>query len=149
MATTYSFKDLSGAFAHPLAGGFIFAGQIGLGQIVITMNTEKTAHDISSDGSVMVSAVAGDNGQVSVEVQQTSLLHQFLLAWYNLIKTAMNGGDPSQWASAALTLRNVVDGSQHVVTGISPSKVPDKVYTAHGQNITWVLMAADIQSLTA
>jgi hypothetical protein len=145
----YSFKDLSGAFAHPLAGSFIFAGQIGMGQITITMNTEKTSHDVAADGAVMVSFISGDNGQVAIEVQQNSDLHSFLLAWYNLIKTAADQGDVSNWASAGLSLRNVVDGSTHLLVGVSPSKIPDKVYAAQGGKVTWTLMAANVQNLTA
>jgi len=81
-------------------------------------------------------------------VQQTSALHAFLLAWYNAVKTAMLGGDVTNWATASVTFRNLVDGSIHECTGVSPSKIPDKVYAAQGQHLTWVLMAADIQSVT-
>jgi Bacteriophage KPP10, Structural protein ORF10 len=145
---TYSFKDSSGAFTHPLAGAFLFAGQKGMNQMQIAMATEKTAHDVASDGAVMVSFISGDNGSVAIEVQQTSDFHTFMLAWYNLIKAAADSGDVSSWASAAITIRNGVDGSVHVATGVSPSKIPDKVYTAQGQRITWNLMAADIQNVT-
>lgn len=146
---TYSFKDLSGAFAHPLAGAFIFQGQIGMGQITIAMATEKTTHDVAADGTVMVSFISGDNGSLQIEAQQTSELHAFLLNWYNLIKTAADLGDVSNWASAALSFRNILDGSVHVITGVSPNKIPDKVYAAQGGKITWHLMAADVQSTTA
>ena len=146
--TTYSFKDTSGAFTHPLAGAFPFSGQIGAGQFTISMSTEKSVHDVASDGAVMVSAISGDNGNVSIEVQQTSDFHAFLLAWYNTIKTAMDNGDVTTFASATLTLRNIVDGSTHICRGITPSKVPDKVYAAQGQRITWTLMCADIQNVT-
>ncbi len=146
---TYSFKDVSGAFAHPLAGAFIFGGQIGMGQISISMATDKTSHDVAADGTVMVSFISGDNGAIDIEVQQTSELHSFLLAWYNLIKTASDLGDVSNWASAAITIRSLLDGASHVIQGLSPSKIPDKVYAAQGGKITWHLMAADVQNLTA
>jgi hypothetical protein len=146
--TTYSFKDTSGAFAHPLVGAFPFSGQIGQGQFTIAMTTEKTAHDVAADGAVMVSAISGDNGSVSIEVQQTSTLHTFLLSWYNTIKALMDSGNVDDWATAALTIRSIVDGSIHICRGISPSKVPDKTYAAQGQRLTWVLMCADIQNLT-
>ena len=145
---TYSFKDTSGAFAHPLAGAFQFAGQKGLNQFTITMGTEKTVQDIAGDGTVMISAVAGDNGQIAMEMQQTSALHQFLLAWYNGLVTLLNAGDVTNWATAAITLRNIVDGSHHELRGVSPMKIPDKTYAAQGQRITWTLMAADIQNVT-
>ncbi len=146
---TYSFKDLTGAFTHPLAGDFAFFGQVGLGQITIVMNTEKTTHDVSADGTVMPSAISGDNGQASIEIQQTSILHKFLLDWYNLIKTAMDSNDVSTWAGASMTLRSTTDGSSHVLQGISPAKIPDKPYAAQGQKVTWILMAADIQNTTS
>lgn len=147
-ATTYSFKDTSGAFNHPLVGTFRFAGQIGMGQFSVSMTTERTTHDVAADGLVMPSYIAGDNGNISIEVQQTSLLFAFLLAWYNSVKAQADNGDVSLWASATLTLRNAVDGSTHVCSGISPSKNPDKVYAAQGGRVTWVLMCGDIQSVT-
>ena len=146
---TYSFKDLTGAFAHPLAGAYTFEGEIGLGQITLAMVTENTIHAVAADGTVMVSAVPGDNGTITIETQQTSDLHSFLLSWANLCKTNLRLGDASNWASAALSLRNVVDGATHIATGISPQKIPDKSYAAQGGNVTWVLMAADIQSQNA
>jgi hypothetical protein len=147
MATTYSFKDLTGAFVHPLVGSFILAGaETGIGQITITNATDRTAHDTAADGSVMVSYLAGDSGAAAIEVQQTSELHIFLLSWFNRIKTLADTGDVSQWAAAVLSLRNLEDGSVHTLTGVSPSKVPDKVYQAQGQRVTWNLMAAAVIS---
>jgi len=141
--TTYSFKDLTGAFVHPLVGSFILAGgNVGLGQITIANATDRTVHDTAADGSVMVSYIAGDSGSVSIEVQQTSDLHAFLLAWFNIVKTAADAGDVGPWAAGLLTLRNLDDGSVHTLSGVSPSKVPDKVYQAQGQKVTWNLMAA-------
>lgn len=145
----YSFKDLSGAFSHPAAGSFQFAGQIGQGQTTVEMTTEKTVQDVAADGTVMVSAIAGDNGQISIEMQQTSELFKFLLDWYNLVNTALNNNDASGWAAATLTLRNITDGSGHVCTGVSPAKIPTKPYSAQGQKITWILPAANIQNTTS
>jgi len=144
--TTYSFKDLMGAFAHPLAGGMILAGNIGMGQITVDMGTEKTATDMSADGSAQVSYIAGDNGTVNIECQQTSILHKYLLAWFNYVNTAARGGDVSNFCNAALTLRNTVDGTGHQCTGGSPQKIPSKTYAAQGGKVTWVIHFADIQS---
>lgn len=141
--TTYSFTDLSGAIAHPALGAYTFTGE-GAGEISVSMTTERTAHDVAADGSVMVTKIAGNNGSISIAVQQTSPIHQWLLNWYNYLVAA----DTSQWAQSALTLRNTVTGDSHVCTGVSPQKVPDKSYQAQGQRVTWVLMCADIQNLT-
>jgi hypothetical protein len=143
--TNYSFKDLTGAFVHPLVGSYILAGgNVGLGQITITNATDRTVHDTAADGSVMVSYIAGDSGAAAIEVQQTSDLHSFLLDWFNLIKTLADNGDVSQWAAATLSLRSLLDGTVHTLTGVSPSKVPDKVYQSQGQRVTWNLMAASV-----
>src|SRR5258708_24424509 len=148
MSSTYSFKDTAGVFAHPLVGAFSFSGQIGFGQFSIAMAVEQTVHDIAADGNVMISAVAGDPGSISIEVQQTSALHAFLLAWYNAIKVLRDAGDITNWAAASITLRNLVDGSTHLATGIAPTKIPDNIYAAHGQRFSWVLLCSAIQNLT-
>lgn len=145
--TTYSFKDSSGAFSHPLAGAFLFQGQKGMNQMVVINTVERTEHNVAADGAVMVSYRAGDNGQINIECQQTSDFHAFMVAWFNLCKTAADNGDVSQWARASITIVNPVSRSMHVATGVSPAKVPDKPYAAQGQTVTWTLMAADIQHL--
>ena len=141
--TTYSFTDLSGAVAHPLLGAYTFNGK-GVGELTVTMTGERTVHDVAADGSVMVSKIAGNNGAISVITQQTSDIHKWLLAAYNFLINS----DASEWAKMAATLRNLSDGTSHLATGLSFQKVPDKSYQAQGQRVTWVLMAANIQSLT-
>jgi hypothetical protein len=147
MSTTYSFKDLSGAFTHPLTGPYpIGGGNIGLGQIVVSMTIDRTVQDMSADGSCMVSYIAGDNGSVSIEVQQTSDLHTFLLGWFNQCKTAADAGNVAPWTAAAMSVRNMLDGSSHAMSGVSPGKIPDKTYASAGGKITWTLPCAKIIS---
>jgi len=146
--TTYSFKDMTGAFAHPQAGIYTFGGEIGAGQIVVTMTSEKTTHDVAADGNVQISAIAGDNGTVSIEVQQTSSLNQFLVKWFNIVKNSLNNNDISNWVGASLLVRNSLDGTTHVCTGISPQNIPNKTYAKQGGNVTWVLMCGDISNPT-
>ena len=149
-SATYSFKDTSGSLSNPILLGapIVFAGEIGMGQFVINMHTERTTHDTAADGTVMPSYIAGDSGDCSIEIQQTSALHAELLGLYNLLKTAADGGDVSNWAASALSLRNIVDGSQHLLTGVSFGKIPAKTYAAQGGKITWVLMAANVTNVT-
>jgi Protein of unknown function (DUF3277) len=143
--TTYSFKDLTGAFVHPTVGSYVLGGgNVGLGSISISMTTDRSVHDLAADGSIMVSYIAGDNGTITIEAQQTSDLHHFLLTWFNQLTTRANLGDISNWASAVLSIRNLLDGSTHTATGISPGKVPDKSYQAQGQRVTWTLLCARI-----
>ena len=148
--TTYSFLDTTGSFIHPLAGTFIFGGGVanGIGQIIVENTTERTTHDVSADGVVVVNYIAGDNGSVQIEVQQTSALHKFLLAWFNDCKTAADLGDPTNWATAIMTIQNVLDGSIHNISGISPPKVPPKTYSKQQTNVTWHLMAAQMNQIS-
>ena len=144
--STYSFKDTVGAFVHPIAGTYLLVGgnQGGIGQISISMQTERTVLDVAADGWVMVSAVPGDQGHITFEVQQTSPLHQFLLQWLNILLTASNLGDVSNWATATLSVRNILTNTKHQATGVSPTKYPDMSYGPQGGKVTWQLMCAQI-----
>lgn len=146
VGVTYSFKDLVGVLTNtafgvslPLAGG-----NIGIGQITIAMTTERTVHDVAADGVVVGSYVAGGNGTVAIEVQQTSLLHHALLGLYNLAVLAANNNDVSGWLSTSISFRTILDGSTHLLNGVSFGKIPDKPYQSSGQKVTWTLMAADV-----
>jgi hypothetical protein len=126
----------------------VFAGEIGMGEFVVSMHTVRTTHDVAADSTVMPSYIAGDNGAVSIQMQQNSSLHAALLALYNLLKIAADGGDVTNWAASSLSLRNTVDQSQHLLTGVSFEKIPDKTYAAQGGKLTWVLMACNIANIT-
>jgi hypothetical protein len=145
VTTTYSFKDLTGVLTHPILGQALqlVGGFIGLGQITIRMLTQRTEHEIGTDGAVMPSYIAGANAEITIEVQQTSALHHALLDLYNAIATLADSGAIAGWAAMAISLRTILDGSGHLLTGVSFQKVPDKPYAAKGQNVTWTLMAAN------
>ncbi len=142
--STYSFQDLAGAIAHPQLGAYTFTGE-GVGSVMVSMAGDNTSHDIAADGSCMVSKVIRKNGTIVITCQQTSRVHKWLLAAFNALYVA----DTSEWARMGATLRNTSDGTSHVAAGISFQKPADKPYQAQGQNVTWTLMAADIESVTA
>lgn len=145
VATTYSFKDLVGVLNSPFLTQplTIVGGNIGNGQIVIRMLTQRTEHEVGTDGTVMPSYISGANAEVTIEVLQTSALHHALLAIYNANVTAADGGDVSNWVAATMSFRTILDGSGHVFSGVSFQKIPDKTYAARGGRLTWVLMAAN------
>jgi activator of HSP90 ATPase len=147
--STYSFKDLTGVLNSPLAGFIILAGgNIGAGKFVIDMAATRSENEASSDGAVMTSAIAGGNhGTITCDVQQTSILHKFFLEMNNLHQTAVDNGDISLWAASELEFRSILDGSQHIATGVSIQKTPPKTYDARGGMITWVLLAANIVNI--
>jgi hypothetical protein len=146
-SVTYSFRDLVGTLNNPVAGVTIVfnGGNIGFSRITITMSTDRSAHDVASDGAVMVSYVAGRNGAIEIEVQQTSAIHHDLLDLYNQLETLANGGDSSGWAANTLSFRAPFDQSQYLLSGASFTKIADKPYQAHGQKVVWHLVAADVQ----
>jgi hypothetical protein len=143
--TVYSFADLVFSMSTPVNGNtFTGSGQEGIRQITVGMTTTRTAHDKAADGAIMVSAIPGNNGTVSIEMQQTSPFHDFLLQWFNDLDTAMQNKDVSNWATASIGVRNIVDGTAHNAIGVSPTKIPDKQYSEQGATVTWELMAAQI-----
>lgn len=146
---TYSFKSLVGVMVNALVGITIplTGGNIGAGAFHVSMATERTVHDVAADGTVMVTYVAGDNGMVAVECQESSVLHQQLLALYNILLLAANNDDVSAWAANIISFRMLTDGTQHLFSGISFQKFPDKPYQAHGARVTWNLMAANVINL--
>lgn len=149
ISTTYAFASTAGSLTNPILAGapIVFAGEIGMGEFSVTMDTERTAHDTAADGTVMPSYIAGDSGRVTIRVQQTSILHTALLTLYNLLKTAADSGNATNWAASSLSIQNVTTRRQHNLSGVSFSKIPDYPYAAQGQSITWVLMAASVQNL--
>ncbi len=143
---TYSFKSLTGVLSNPIFGVTIplTGGNIGVGSITISMTTTRTTHDVAADGTVMPSYEAGDNGEVTIVVQETSAVHQQLLNLYNLCVLAANNDDVSGWAATQISFTFLIDGSVHTLTGCSFEKIPDKPYEAAGQKLTWKLLAANI-----
>lgn len=143
---TYSFKSLTGVLANPVFGITIplTGGNIGAGSFTVRMNTTRTTHDVAADGTVMPSYIAGNNGEIDIEVQETSALHKTLLTLYNLCMVAADNDDILGWAATAISFVFLIDGSTHTLTGCSFEKVPDKPYQANGQRITWKLLAANI-----
>lgn len=144
MTTTYSFQDVTVTISHPDLGQFIATGE-GLGSIDVTMATDRTAHDIAADGSVMVSKIAGRNGGLTMTIQQTSELHRWLTKWFNYLETAKT----NKWADTTVIVRSAIMGETKTCTGVSPQKLPDVPYQAQGQMVSWSLLAADIQQEAA
>ena len=149
VGVTYSFKSLVGVLKNSIVGVVIplTGGNIGLGGITIRMTTSRTVHDVAADGTVMPSYLAGANGEVDIEVQETSILHKALLTLYNALVLQADLDDILGWAATSISFALLIDGSVHTLTGVSFDKIPDKPYQAAGQKITWKLMAASITSV--
>ncbi len=144
MPATFAFKNVVGSMFDPDVGVFPFQGQQGVKQLTITNATERTAHDTAADGTIMVSYVSGASGAIDIETQQTSSLHQFLVNWANVKFTESENLDASRFAGAAIKVVDLLNGSIHTLTGVSPAKIPDKPYGPAGGFVTWRLMAANV-----
>lgn len=138
---TYSFLDtiLSLAFA---TGGMTITGK-GIGDVTVGMDQDRSSMESSADGNIMISKIPGNQGRITINVQQTSDAHKFLLAMYN----ALIIGPPSIWAQGAGLMRSLSDSTSHTFTGLCFLKLGDKGYDKQSKNVTWVLLAGDIQSV--
>lgn len=142
--TTYSFKDLVGSLDNPVLDSpqQIVGGNIGNGDIMIRYLTSRTEMETANDGVVMPSYVPGQSAEVTIAMQQTSQLHHFLVGLFNLLATAADGGDVSNWVGTVISLRTVLDGSGHLLSGCGIKMISDKPYAAKGQNVTWTFLVA-------
>jgi len=145
--TTYAFKSIVGAFTDPDTGAFAFEGQQGVKNITIDYTVDRTVHDVAADGTVMVSYVSGSNGSFTLETQQNSTLHQFLVNWANTKFTLSENQNAQQFAAAAVKVVDLLSGAIHILTGVSPTKIPDKPYGPSGGFCTWKLMAANVVTM--
>jgi len=142
--STYAFKNVVGAFTHPLAGVFPFRGQLGVKTISVQNAVDRGVIDVASDGATMVSYVAGANGGADIEMQQNSEMDEFLTSWANLVMMLADQGDASQFAAAAIRLKDTLSGQSKTLTGVFPVKIPDKSFGREGGNVTWRLLAANV-----
>ena len=144
--TTYSGKDLNVTFTHPLIGTIQAVGvdSMGIAQISIRMTTAQSVLQVGMDGAIIPRVVPGDQGEIELQIWQTSTFHQELLAYCNALKAARDAGDVSQWFSGVLLVQNIVDGTSHTCTGVAPQKVPDKTYQEQAQRVNWLLVACNV-----
>ena len=143
-AAVYSFKDLSIVLSHPIAGTFRGQGQQGFGQVTFVKTTTRAEQSVSADGLVLTSIVAGDGGTITIEVQQTSPLHAFLIGWSNDVDAAANLGDVSNAVAGIVSAQALSAKASHYATGVTPQKQPDKPYGAQSAMVTWTLVCANL-----
>lgn len=139
--TTYSFGDIQAVISHPDFSSLSLYNT-GIGDMTVSKSNDNTAHDVASDGSILVSKIIVNNGTVTINAQQTSPLHIYLNNLYNYLRTAPT----DRWAQIQLDIRAPLLHEQRICTGGSFQKDADCPYQAQGQRISWTLMFADITS---
>jgi hypothetical protein len=144
---TYSARDVNVSFSNPALGiNILFGGgaEQGVNEIHVRMTTDRTAIKIGSDGTPMISAIPGDQGEIEVQLLQTSTAHQLFLSWLNQLIVAANQGDVSNWATTTCFIQLILNGTSHTCTMVAPTKMPDVPYAAEGATINWVFKAGQI-----
>lgn len=147
--TTYSGKDLSGSITNPVAGASIqLSGiaELGVAQVTVRMTTDQSSLQVGMDGAVVPSVIPGDNGEIDIQVWQTSTLQQQLLNLYNTLRSGRDLGIVAPWFGTTIYIKNTLDGSTHYATGCGFMKVPDKSYQEQAQRVSWVFKCANIVS---
>lgn len=140
--STYSFSDITATLSHPSYGSYSLAGE-GIGDMTISKATDRTAHDVASDGHIMVSKIAGNNGSVAINAQQTSGLHNWLQGLFNYLVAAPT----NEWAQISLTVTAPKMKKTYYCTGGAFVKEPDEPFQAQGQRVSWTILFADLQRL--
>lgn len=140
--STFSFTDIEATISHPGYGSYSIQGE-GIGDMSITKLTDRSVHDVAADGSIMTSKIAGNNGNVTINAQQTSTLHNFLQGMFNYLW----GASTDEWAKISLTIRAPKMQKTYYCTGGSFVKEPDEQFQAQGQKLPWVLLFNDIQRI--
>ena len=137
--SVYSFSDVTMVISHPNVGKLTVTGE-GVGSISVSRANDMTQHDIAADGSVMVSKIVTENGNIAISLQQTSPAHKWLKKWLDYCVSAPS----NEWVQTTATLTHPEFGETINMSGISPQKRADAAFQSAGQQVTWNLMAAKI-----
>lgn len=140
--STYSFTDINIAISHPDYGSYSAQGE-GIGDVTISKATDRSVHDVAADGSIMVSKIAGNNGTMTINAQQTSSLHNWLQGLFNYLWSQPT----NNWAQISVTITAPKMGKTVYCTGGAFVKEPDEPFQSQGQRVAWPLLFVDIQRL--
>ena len=143
---TYSGKDVNFSISGPLSGTIQGGGvtELGMAQLMVRMGVTQSVLQVAMDGAVVPSVVPGDQGEIEIQVWQTSTLQQALTAWHNQATAARDAGNVTNWFGQTVIIQSILDGSSHVATGVALQKFPDKTYAEQAGRVTWVLTCCNI-----
>lgn len=144
-AKVYGFENITASISHPSCGA-MSTKNTGVGSIGISMLTERTTHDIAADGSIFLLKVEGNNGIISINLQQTSELHRWLLQLAGYVM--MTSTDPAVWGEINMSIQDDNMNTAFSCTGGSLIKIPDLNFGAQGQMVNWIIYFCDIKPTT-
>ena len=144
--TSYSGIDVNCALQNDQFGNIPFGGiaATGVGQINVRMTVDHAVIQGGMDGVPSPSYVAGEWGEIDVEVWQNSTTHEQFLQAYNMLLAAARGGDVTNQFTSTMVIQDISTGQGHTCTGVAFMKVPDKSYQGQSQLVRWTFKALDI-----
>lgn len=141
--TTYSFSDIKMVISHPAYPAYTVNGN-GVGEINIEYANDNTTQDLAADGTVMISKIEANNGTVTISMQQTSPMHQWMKGFFN----ALRSQPTNMWAKANINVSSPAGGFDNIaLSGVSFQKRAAQPYQAQGQMVTWSFMFANGQTI--
>lgn len=138
--TVWSFNDCVTTITSDYsAEPFVFEGS-GADSITFDKGQGRATTQVAADGHVVFSSIAGEQGTVTIESQQTSQLHQYLQSLYNKSRT----GASSKRASLMIDSVNNISGDRVVCSyGIFAGE-PAAANSKEVQNRSWQILFADV-----
>lgn len=136
---TYSFEDTSITISHPGFGTYTAYGT-GIGDISVSFANNVTEHTVASDLAVVVSKWVARNGQVQLNILQSSDFN----AWLKKFAAFLEESATDQFALATMDITNKSTGDSYHCTGVSHQKRADNQFQSQAQNRTWTMMCANI-----
>nr|DAH26701.1 MAG TPA: Protein of unknown function (DUF3277) [Caudoviricetes sp.] len=136
---TYSFEDTSLTISHPGFGTYTAYGT-GIGDITISYENNVTYHNVASDLAVVVSKWVARNGNVQMNILQSSDFNEWLKKFAAFLEEAPT----DQFALATMDIKNKSTGDSYHCTGVSHQKRADNSFQSQAQNRTWTMMCANI-----
>lgn len=136
---TYSFEDTSLTISHPGFGTYTAYGT-GIGDITISYANDVTYHNVASDLAVVVSKWVARNGNVQMNILQSSDFND----WLKRFAAFLEESPTDQFALATMDIKNKSTGDTYHCTGVSHQKRADNSFQSQAQNRTWTMMCANI-----
>ncbi len=141
----YSFADVRTTIYHPSVGQCVLSSS-GLGKITVYRAGDQSSHTATADGYVVINRLRSVNGTVTLEVPINSTADKFLRRWANYLK---NIGDSSRFGKTSINIEDRLGGYIHYLDGVTPQRIPDRVYDEQATSVTWTLLVASISSSDA
>ncbi len=135
----YSLADVKVAMYHQNVGQGVLSSE-GLGKISITHSGDLSSHTSTADGYVVVNRLRNRHGMITLEVPQNSNADAYLRRWAKYLKNCQS----YLYAATSLSVVDSLGGITYYCNGVTPQKIPERIYDQVSGNVSWVLLVAEI-----